>query len=245
MLELIEKFNKENVDRGAQPCEEGLGRVCDVCYEEYYGTDFFSLRCNHSFCVNCTADHLRINIESGNAMNLPCMQVKCKEKFTAEEIQQFCSAKVVKKFEVIREDVRVGKNKKLKWCARPNCGLTVRRNCCCCKRRVICECGLETCFKCGEAYHEGPCKVSGEAGFFVHNMSTQASRCPKCRTRLYKPDGCNHMKCTRCGSAFCWICRRDISKSHYQHFRGDRLFGCNGMTMAEQNVCGWVALLLL
>ena len=93
---LVDGFDKENIDRQAVPCEEGQGTVCSVCYEEYLEEDFFSLKCKHSFCVNCTSDHLRINIESGNAMKLPCMQADCKERFKTEEIQQFCSAKIVK-----------------------------------------------------------------------------------------------------------------------------------------------------
>ena len=74
------------IDREAEPCGEGEGRICNVCFYEYLEEDFFCLNCDHSFCVNCTADHLRISIESGKAFNLPCMQVGCNEKFTAEEI---------------------------------------------------------------------------------------------------------------------------------------------------------------
>ena len=76
-------------------------------------------------------------------------------------------------------------------------------------------------------------------------MSTKASNCPLCGVRIYKPDGCNHMSCSRCKGVFCWICRRDITTDHYSHFDETRLFGCNGLTMMDQNVCGWIAVLLL
>ena len=81
---LRKSFDKNFIDREAEPCEEGQGKICEVCYYEYYEEDFFELKCGHSFCVNCVADHLRISIESGNAMKLPCMQKGCKLLFGPE-----------------------------------------------------------------------------------------------------------------------------------------------------------------
>ena len=83
---LRKSFDKNFIDREAEPCEEGEGVVCEVCYYEYLEDDFFALSCGHNFCVNCVADHLRINIEAGKALKLPCMQVNCKQKFEAAQI---------------------------------------------------------------------------------------------------------------------------------------------------------------
>ena len=81
---LRKSFDKNFIDREAEPCEDGEGKICEVCYYEYFEEDFFALTCDHRFCVNCVADHLRINIESGNAMKLPCMQKGCKLVFGPE-----------------------------------------------------------------------------------------------------------------------------------------------------------------
>jgi len=59
--------------------EKGEGKTCDVCYEDYRPEDFFSLECQHSFCVNCIADHMEANIEDAKVMKLPCMQLGCKK----------------------------------------------------------------------------------------------------------------------------------------------------------------------
>ena len=40
----------------------------------------------------------------------------------------------------MREDVRVGKNKRLKWCPKPDCGKAVRKPGIC-TNRATCECG--------------------------------------------------------------------------------------------------------
>ena len=176
-------------------------------------------------------------------MKLPCMQQGCKELYTINEIQQFCSAKIQKQYNVIKEDVRVGKSKKLKWCARPGCERTVTRPGCICKRRAICICGFETCFKCGDPYHEAACQVSGEAGLLVHNMNPRVAKCPNCRCSLYKIDGCNHMTCYRCNKEWCWICRR-ILEDH-GHFEPDKIFGCNGLQFLPQSIVLWILVLTL
>jgi len=155
---LIDNFDEKFVDRVAEPVGEGEGETCGVCCYEYSDSDFFSLKCGHRFCVNCQADHLRTKITNGMAMKLPCMQQGCKERYSPDEIQQFCSAKIQKQYQVIKEDVRVGKSRKLKWCARPGCETVITRPGCCCKRRAICStCNFATCFKCGDPYHEAAC----------------------------------------------------------------------------------------
>ena len=84
---LIHNFDENFVDRRADPVEEeGSGTYCDVCCFEYQAGDFFSLKCGHSFCVNCQADHLRTKITNGMAMKLPCMQLGCKEHYSIEQI---------------------------------------------------------------------------------------------------------------------------------------------------------------
>ena len=62
---LVENFDKNFVDRVAEPVTEGSGVLCDVCYEEFAEDDFFALKCGHSFCVNCQADLLRTKITNG------------------------------------------------------------------------------------------------------------------------------------------------------------------------------------
>ena len=139
----------------------------------------------------------------------------------------------------------VGKNKSLKWCARPGCEMTVKKPRCCCKRRAICKCGFETCWKCGDQYHDAACKVGGEAGFILHNTDSKVAKCPMCRTIIFKPEGCSHMACPRCRGAFCWICRKDISVEHYDHFDSGNLFGCQGLMEVPQCVTLWVFILFL
>ena len=36
--------------------------------------------------------------------------------------------------------------------------------------------------------------------------------CPKCRTKIYRDLGCNHMTCSVCKHYFCYICKSDVGR---------------------------------
>lgn len=133
----------------------------------------------------------------------------------------------------------MSKNKNLKWCPRPDCGLVVRRPGCC-RNQAQCECGELVCFKCGGSWHTGRCQYEGGLAFKAWQAMNPTVRCPGCRIPLTKNGGCNHMKCTRCYTDWCWLCRMKTPQT-YAHF--DSLFGCYGM----QDGCGnyYVLVLLL
>ncbi|GMT03672.1 hypothetical protein PENTCL1PPCAC_25846 [Pristionchus entomophagus] len=46
-----------------------------------------------------------------------------------------------------------------------------------------------------------------------------SKKCPKCKSDIEKNNGCNKMKCAKCGTAFCWLClkRLDVGDP-YKHF---------------------------
>ena len=156
------------------------------------------------------------------------MQFECRQVFKPEHIQRFCSKNVRHKFETIREDVRVGKNKKLKWCPRPDCGKAVPKpgiftN------KASCECGTVMCFKCGSEWHTGRCKSDGAAAFYVWQSTNPfVAKCPHCRAVTNKEGGCNHMTCMRCRNHWCWVCRSQLdANTYWDHW--DSLFGCIGI----------------
>ena len=132
------------------------------------------------------------------------------------------------RFNTIREDVRVGKNKNLKWCPRPDCGKAVPKPGIF-SNKATCECGTVMCFKCGGEWHPGRCQYEGTTAFYIwQSTNPNVAKCPHCRVVTHKEGGCNHMTCGRCANHWCWVCRARLdSKNYWNHW--DSLFGCLGM----------------
>jgi len=145
------------------------------------------------------------------------------------------------KFNTIREDVRVGKNKNLKWCPSPDCGKVVPKPGIF-SNKATCECGTVMCFKCGGGWHPGKCQYEGAAAFYIwQSTNPNVAKCPHCRVVTLKEAGCNHMTCRRCENHWCWVCRARLdSKTYFYHWKS--LFGCFGM---KDSMGSYLVLLLM
>ena len=127
--------------------------------------------------------------------------------------------------------MRVGKNKRLKWCSTNDCDNVIKRPGCCCKKKTLCTtCGAYTCFKCGKPEHKGRCAVDQDKLVLDGTLARYllVAECINCKVPITKNGACNHMTCSRCRAEFCWICRKDW-KSHPRHGPYDISFtvGCD------------------
>jgi ariadne-1 len=76
-----------------------------------------------------------------------------------------------------------------------------------------CRCGARLCWQCGAAAHAPlACAAVREwerltEGSFADVVLGDTTRpCGRCRARIEKNGGCNHMTCAQCKHEFCWIC---------------------------------------
>lgn len=139
--------------------------MCDICCGEYQPTFFFHLPgCSHSYCKNCMSDHLKTKITDGQVLKIKCMDFDCTEEFNQEDIKNFGSEEIYRKYLVFKKNIDVEVDRNLKWCPKNGCMNYVKRkrSCCCYSNTQKCECGQLMCFKCGAASHRGvSCKNVG------------------------------------------------------------------------------------
>ncbi|EGS17219.1 uncharacterized protein CTHT_0065370 [Thermochaetoides thermophila DSM 1495] len=108
------------------------------------------------------------------------------------------------------------------------------------ERLAICvDCNFAFCKRCKKSWH-GPfvyCKRTVEEknqGQTIEDLATleyirrYTSPCPSCDAPVQKTAGCNHMRCSRCDTHFCYLCSAWLEPSNpYRHFNGGSPY-CTG-----------------
>jgi len=202
------------------PEEWRTSAPCKICMNGLPLAHTFNLSCGHMHCRECVSAFLKINIINRSIIELKCPEEGCEARFKKKNIESLCDKEIYQKYSDFRLDQEISKSKEFKWCPVPDCGRFVSNSKG--KSRVKCECGFEVCFKCGEAWHKGSCKKNPEELYGVWAKGRKIQRCPKCRIRIEKNEGCNHITCTNCRYQWCWICGNKYSSTHYDGI----FFGC-------------------
>jgi IBR domain, a half RING-finger domain len=126
---------------------------------------------------------------------IKCADSGCKQEYTPDDIRKFGSKEIYEKYLKFKENIDVNMNPNLRWCPRPDCNNYVKKG----KKgnQVKCECGYEICFKCGMQWHgKSKCEDVVDKDFFGWASGNgNIGNCPKCKARVEKISGCNHMTC--------------------------------------------------
>lgn len=93
-------------------------------------------------------------------------------------------------------------------------GFEPKPNICKCK-----ECGAEACVECDRPWHKGEtCEeyqkrlttqhFEKEEAASLKTIEKECKQCPSCKKNFQRNGGCDHIRCTQCGSTFCFLCLR-------------------------------------
>ena len=208
---------------GLHPAGKGL---CEICYED--DVELFSLQCGHAFCAQCWKDYIEQKVLVGLS-DIRCQQSGCKALVFLKDVRKMCGEDVLKSYQNYLIDSQISLNPHLKRCLNPKCNniLTVESVGFC--MVSSCPCGSRMCWRCGEESH-APCScenkekwlnIADDEKIAAKWMHENTKLCPKCKTRIEKNGGCNHMTCWKCHHEFCWICGHEWA-SH-----GGSYYECN------------------
>jgi ariadne-1 len=197
------------------------GPPCTVCFAEEDSANFFSLSCNHAFCVDCWQNFVRSKVEDGNtALDATCLEFKCPRLVPSEVYFRFLGSEGKPRENytrwLVNSFVQSSKNHKL--CPSSSCELVLEYNGSAPLRTATCSCGFHSCWNCGLEAHE-PASCDDVHKWNLRNQSeaenvewilVNTKVCPKCKQPIEKNQGCSHMTCQKhaggCGHEFCWIC---------------------------------------
>jgi len=214
--------------------------TCGICFEELSREKIFLAPCKHYYCKLCLTHHYRTKINDGDVLRLPCLyldeyNIPCEREVEEEEILSFCDDEMKAKFNKFKQARLIQLNDKARSCPRAGCqgyviGSRVRP-------KLTCgECGYVFCWKCTNDWHGyfSRCVQRHEAAFLAFTLGKDIQKCPKCKVRIWKSDGCNHMTCNYCRYEFCWLCR---GKYRSNHFSSWNLMGCPGGQYFDAGRC--------
>lgn len=168
------------------------GGYCLICYDAIEGSNSFALNCGHTFCRACWVDYLKEKVRSGfHGIDALCMQANCNVKVTHTSFESLLQESPKDKETYWKWLCKsfTDDNKNIKWCPNLQCEFCVERlDLGKMLYEVVCDCGTEFCFICGNFTHK-PCdcetatKWSAKANAESENVNwivANTKPCPKC-----------------------------------------------------------------
>ncbi|XP_065339551.1 uncharacterized protein LOC135939221 [Cloeon dipterum] len=225
----IELFIKSQEEARKNKIEEAKQKKelleCPVCCEdECLFEDMTSCADGHLFCKNCVKQYAETSI-GDNKTKFPCLDSNCSSEFPLVILKSVLDAKafacLARRMQT--EEIRQANIQDLETC--PFCEFSYIPD----ENNALFECQSESCKKvsCRKCKEENHLPLRCEE--VEKDSETQARRkieeamseallreCYKCKSKFYKSDGCNKMRCN-CGALMCYICRQPIKD--YNHFQ--------------------------
>ena len=176
--------------------------LCTICLLNY--SDYSVPTCDHKFCRDCMEIYLAISINDGNVLSIICPQTNCNRILTNSIIQGLVPAALFEKYLDFHKRKTQEADIYFRWCPQRNChGFAIFTN----SNKLSCNaCSSDFCFLCAEPWHyENKCKEE-EKAYMQWAASKRIKNCPNCKVRTERISGCNSISCSKCGSAWCWLC---------------------------------------
>ena len=205
---------------------------CSICRMDRNESEMHRAACGHNYCKICLERHYKSSIENG-IVSFVCMHEECERVIDKNELFLFLSESHKVKYDKFVRNMALAKDPNVRWCVKAECDNPIRRKS---KKQTKLECdkcGTVICFECAGLWYNDTTKRKHRChknedkklvSDWAKSQQFDVQFCPKCAARIEKLSGCNHMKCSYCKYEFCWLCRKEFKKGHYD--ASNILFGC-------------------
>jgi len=238
VMEMLKRYDKQMNEFEFQQDQH----TCAICFETCPGIQCLRLSgCNHIYCRKCMSQYFTVHITEGDIDSLKCPS--CKQDITGDLVQESVPPALYERYRSLVRKKTLENRTDVVWCPRVACSLRQTPAFLIDAKSpllaVCSECGHAFCSECKHAWHgiahcfnlidkfkkadeqerEALMKKYG-AKVFADLQSQEwvvenSKACPRCRTRIEKNGGCNHMTCKKCNYEFCWICMNVYSVFHF------------------------------
>ena len=211
--------------------------VCKTCQTTYAKGECAS--CHFEFSQSFIADILGSEFYKDIVVPTIIRELMVEQRVNLETVDVQAMVAWLKECEEIRKNSRFGQVQR--FSVKPKAtGKTISAKYPCpigdCRGLVIGEtcnvCNHICCVHCHEEIVTGGTTNShvGHVCSEDAKLSIRDSKpCPKCYTPIHRIDGCNHMRCTNCGSRFDWVTLQ-LQESNSNPYISSELFGQNQQT---------------
>ncbi|QRW15794.1 IBR domain protein [Rhizoctonia solani] len=204
-------------------------QMCVVCFEQ--GSDVrFAARsptasCHHgaTVCVSCLEQHILIAIHKSRSVGIRCPHDGCGKMLEYQDV--YCSVRdwsMLAYYEQLLIRREMGNTEQFVWCKNPICTSGQVHKPGPNQPIVTCNtCHQKSCYVHDRPWHEGLSCEDFDIKLRRYEEQDRATRaylakntksCPKCKRKIERNGGCDHMTCQRpggCGHEFCWECLAD------------------------------------
>ena len=189
-------------------------KECLICNERKVG--ILCEFCN--ICQNCFTEYIKTNFQSNFTIsNIKCPNHRCNKIFNIFSVYCLLDRENVEIIEAVLFKKYLNNcEENIVKCPRSGCDFAAFL-----KNEDI-YCHSFTCEICQEKWKNSliidkysKANLKNEISEILINLTCVP--CPFCFIKIYKTEGCNHMKCARCQTEFCYLCLK-VLKDHERDY---------------------------